>query len=53
MIARLWRGWTSKENADAYERLLRERVLPGLKLLDGHQGGYTCDKRATRRSNLS
>jgi heme-degrading monooxygenase HmoA len=40
MIARLWRGWTSRENADAYERLLRERVLPGLKLLDGHRGGY-------------
>ncbi len=40
MIARLWRGWTSRENADAYERLLRERVLPGLKLLDGYRGGY-------------
>jgi len=35
MIARLWRGWTSRENADAYERLLQERVLPGLKRLDG------------------
>ena len=34
MIARLWRGWTSRDNADAYERLLRERVLPGLKRLD-------------------
>ena len=40
MIARLWRGWTSRENADAYERLLRERGLPGLKLLDGYRGGY-------------
>lgn len=40
MIARLWRGWTSRENADAYEKLLRERVLPGLKLLDGYRGGY-------------
>jgi heme-degrading monooxygenase HmoA len=40
MIARLWRGWTSRENADAYERLLREQVLPGLKLLDGYRGGY-------------
>ena len=40
MIARLWRGWTSRENADAYERLLRERVTPGLKLLDGYRGGY-------------
>ena len=40
MIARLWRGWTSRENADAYERLLQERVLPGLKRLDGYRGGY-------------
>lgn len=40
MIARLWRGWTSRENADAYERLLRERVLPGLKRLDGYRGAY-------------
>jgi heme-degrading monooxygenase HmoA len=40
MIARLWRGWTSRENADVYERLLREQVLPGLMLLDGYRGGY-------------
>jgi len=40
MIARLWRGWTSIENADAYEKLLREQVLPGLQLIDGYRGGY-------------
>jgi hypothetical protein len=40
MIARLWRGWTSMENADAYERLLRERVLPDLQQIDGYRGGY-------------
>jgi len=40
MIARLWRGWTSIENADAYEKLLREQVLPGLRQIDGYQGGY-------------
>src|SRR5215471_3832991 len=40
MIARVWRGWTSRENADAYEKLLRERVLPGLQQLDGYRGGY-------------
>jgi hypothetical protein len=40
MIARLWRGWTTRENADAYERLLRERVLPGLQGIDGYRGGY-------------
>src|SRR5437773_995200 len=28
MIARLWHGWTSRENAGAYETLLRNQVLP-------------------------
>ena len=27
MIARIWHGWTSRENADKYEKLLREEVL--------------------------
>ena len=27
MIARIWHGWTSRENAEKYERLLREEVL--------------------------
>lgn len=40
MIARLWRGWTRFENAEAYEKLLRERVVPGLKRIDGYSGGY-------------
>ena len=40
MIARVWRGWTSPENADAYEKLLRVRVLPGLRYIDGYRGGY-------------
>lgn len=40
MIARLWKGWTTPENADAYERLLQETVLPGLRQIDGYRGGY-------------
>jgi antibiotic biosynthesis monooxygenase (ABM) superfamily enzyme len=27
MIARIWYGWTSCENAEKYEKLLREEVL--------------------------
>jgi hypothetical protein len=26
MIIRIWRGWTTPRNADAYERLLREEI---------------------------
>jgi hypothetical protein len=40
MIARLWRGWTEVQNADAYETLLKSKVLPGLKEVQGYQGGY-------------
>ena len=47
MIARLWRGWTRPENADAYESLLRERVLPGLQGIDGYRGGYVLRQDGT------
>jgi hypothetical protein len=40
MIARHWRGWTEIRNADAYETLLADRVLPGLKGVEGYRGGY-------------
>ncbi len=40
MIARHWRGWSTPQNADAYERLLRETVLPGLSKIPGYRGGY-------------
>jgi hypothetical protein len=40
MIARHWRGWTHLRDADVYEKLLKEKVLPGLKQVDGYKGGY-------------
>ena len=40
MISRLWRGWTSRENADAYEELLRKKILPGIHRVEGYQGAY-------------
>jgi heme-degrading monooxygenase HmoA len=40
MIARVWRGWAKNENADAYEKLLREVVYPGLRQIKGYRGGY-------------
>lgn len=30
MIHRVWRGWTAAADGDAYERLLREQVFPGI-----------------------
>ena len=32
MICRLWRGWTTPENADAYERIVRREVIPGIEV---------------------
>ena len=31
MICRLWCGWTTPENADAYERVVRGEVIPGIE----------------------
>ena len=31
MICRLWRGWTTPENSEAYERILRQEVIPGIE----------------------
>lgn len=33
MIKRIWHGWTTPENADAYEKLLREEVLVGIEAM--------------------
>jgi len=39
-VVRLWRGWTAPEDADAYEALLREELLPRFADdVDGYLGG--------------
>ena len=38
MIARMWHGWTSRDNAGAYESLLRGEILPGIHRVSGHRG---------------
>ena len=30
MIVRTWRGWTTPSNADQYERVLMEHVIPSI-----------------------
>ena len=30
MIGRIWHGWTNLENADKYEKLLKEEIFPGI-----------------------
>jgi heme-degrading monooxygenase HmoA len=32
MIARIWHGWTTKENAEVYEELLKSEVFPSIEV---------------------
>ena len=40
MIFRIWHGWTTPENADIYENLLKEEIFPGIasKKIFGYRG---------------
>lgn len=40
MICRIWHGWTTPANADAYERLLRSEIFQGIaqRNLAGYRG---------------
>jgi antibiotic biosynthesis monooxygenase (ABM) superfamily enzyme len=40
MIGRVWHGWTTPENADDYEQLLRSEIFPGIaaKGVKGYRG---------------
>lgn len=48
MILRYWRGWATRENADAYERIAREEVLPSFadRDLPGYRGSYLLRREA-------
>jgi antibiotic biosynthesis monooxygenase (ABM) superfamily enzyme len=38
MITRLWRGWTTIENADAYQRFLLGELFPSMRKIPGFLG---------------
>lgn len=40
MISRIWHGWTTPENADIYESLLKTEIFPGIasKKVTGYRG---------------
>lgn len=40
MIKRIWHGWTKAEDADRYERLLKNEIFPGIaaKDVEGYRG---------------
>jgi hypothetical protein len=40
MIARVWHGWTRREDAKAYENMLREEIFPSIaaRNIKGYRG---------------
>jgi heme-degrading monooxygenase HmoA len=40
MIGRIWHGWTTPQNADTYEALLKEEIITGIenRQISGFQG---------------
>jgi antibiotic biosynthesis monooxygenase (ABM) superfamily enzyme len=38
MITRLWRGWTARADADAYEQFLLTELFPSLRAIPGFRG---------------
>jgi antibiotic biosynthesis monooxygenase (ABM) superfamily enzyme len=42
MIVRYWRGWTTFENADAYQQLASNEILPSFasRRLPGYRGSH-------------
>ncbi|MEM7350632.1 MAG: antibiotic biosynthesis monooxygenase [Acidobacteriota bacterium] len=42
MISRIWHGWTTHDNADAYQDIVSHQVLPGIarRQVPGYRGGY-------------
>ncbi|MBD0370473.1 MAG: antibiotic biosynthesis monooxygenase [Pyrinomonadaceae bacterium] len=42
MISRIWYGWTSHDNAAAYQSLLEDEILPGIagRRIEGYRGAH-------------
>ncbi len=40
MISRIWHGWTTPENADVYDALLKEEIFVGIadRKIEGYRG---------------
>jgi heme-degrading monooxygenase HmoA len=42
MVSRVWHGWTSRQNAAAYQSLLETEILPGIakRQAGGYRGAH-------------
>jgi antibiotic biosynthesis monooxygenase (ABM) superfamily enzyme len=51
MIARIWHGWTTTDNADAYQHMVSTEVLPEIAArgLAGYRGAHLLRRALTDR----
>jgi antibiotic biosynthesis monooxygenase (ABM) superfamily enzyme len=40
MIARIWHGYATPDHAEAYERMLKPELLPGISKVPGYRGSF-------------
>ena len=52
MINRVWHGWAKPANADGYENLLREKVLPGIRRVKGFEGAQVLRPEPTEAAKI-
>jgi antibiotic biosynthesis monooxygenase (ABM) superfamily enzyme len=46
VITRLWRGWTTPTNADAYEEFLLSELFPSMRSITGFLGAEVLRREA-------
>ena len=46
MIMRVWHGWTKTKDAEEYNRLLRDEILPGIHHIKGYGGSWVLRRAA-------
>ncbi len=52
MIARTWRGWTMREDADAYLEYLRETGLKEYRATPGNRGAWVLRRDDGERTEI-
>ncbi len=45
MIARIWHGYTTEADAEAYASILKAELLPGITQVTGYKGSYLLRRR--------
>jgi hypothetical protein len=46
MILRLWHAWTAAADADEYDRMLQNDILPGIHRIQGYKGCWVLRRAA-------